>query len=154
MPRSEPLILSEGEIKDPTPAQEKYPPWLVSVKNMRDGRRKTKKVWSYQKARKMIGVLKEQYPEDDFWDHAVISRCKGYGPPYSKVPNEKLLELNEDRIWWCPYCRTFREFLWRPQTELKHCPHCNISEADFHVLRCNPILWDPQHLRALLMEVK
>lgn len=154
MPRSEPLYLSDGEIRDPTPAQEKYPPWLLSIKNMRTGQRRTKKFWSYQKAKKAAVKVASDYPEEEGWDIVVISRCQGYGPPYSKVSDPKLLAANEQRLWWCPYCRSFREFLWRPRTELKHCPHCRISELDFHVRRCNPILWDPDNLRALLMEVK
>lgn len=152
MPRSDPLILKDGEPKTLLPVQENHEPWMLSVRNFKTGKRKVRKFFSYQEAREAETKAKEVFDLKDGWDVVVISRQVGYGPPHSRISDAKLLSLNEDNQWWCPYCRKFREFLWLPKDELKHCPHCEISELDFHVKRCNPILWDPDKQRSVAIE--
>lgn len=68
---------------------------------------------------------------------------------------------NREGIWWCPYCREFREFVYsyelpyihppipalrgfgngrpEPSDDQLHCPMCLISTQNHHVRKWNPL---------------
>lgn len=53
----------------------------------------------------------------------------------------RMHELNDKGIWWCPYCILLRPFkLKREWTGRVHmvCPVCGINERNFHVRQHNP----------------
>ncbi len=146
MPRSEALILGkDGEPVNPPFTYEKYPAWKVVVVDLTTEKRKSKKFFSYKAAREKAQELKEKF--GDRAEVCVLSRQVGYGPPVSKVSDLKLLAANEQGYYWCPYCRKFREFPWLPGIEGKACEFCFTPEASFHVVACNPILWNPRHYK-------
>lgn len=142
MPRSDPLILDK-ETREPLPeclpfTANKYEPWKVVVLDTDTGQRRFRKFFSYQVAKKAVEHLKAENPGLMI---GVVSRQKGYGPPYSKITDEQLLAQNELGNYWCPYCLAFRRFLhsfWRGK---RLCELCAMPSSDFHVIKCNPILW-------------
>jgi len=147
MPRSDPLII-DGETGEPTNlpfTALTHEPWKVLVVDLETNQRRSKKFFSYVEAKQAAADLSEKYR--DTHKVGVVSRQVGYGPPYSKVSDEKLLQANENGYWWCPYCRAFRDFHFVPYLDQRWCEFCHTREKDFHVARCNPILWSPDHLK-------
>lgn len=87
----------------------------------------------------------------------VTLRCKNMGfPPPAKYrpdpeePNDPapLELLNEQGVWWCPYCMKLRKFkkvsgyrldgIWVAIPGMV-CPMCKTSHRDPHVQRWNPL---------------
>ncbi len=146
MPRSEPLVLGkDGEPANPPITYERYPAWKVVVKDVEREITRSKKFFSYKEARESAAYVIGKYGERV--QVAVVSRQVGYGPPVSKVSDLKLLKANEQGYYWCPYCRKFREFPWLPSIEGKACEFCFTPENSFHVVACNPTLWNPVHYK-------
>jgi hypothetical protein len=149
--RSDPLILDKetGEPKYLTDSQQRYDPWKLVVKDHgKAGKRKIKTYTSYVEAKERAAEINERY--GDRVEAHVVSRQLGYGPPYSKVSDRQMLDYNEQRIWWCPYCRKLRRFLYRPALEMKACEFCLTKETDWHVRMCNPILWEADYLKRMI----
>lgn len=145
--RSEPLILDRetGEPKRLVPSQERYPAWKVVVVDQTTGKRKIKNHYKYKEAKAQVERLTEKF--GDRIEVAVVSKIVGYGPP-AKVTDRQLLELNDQGKMWCPYCRKPRDF---PRSYgLRTCEFCGIWETDFHIIRCNPIKWDPRNKEKIL----
>lgn len=147
MSRSDPLIIDKetGEPINPPFTHEKYEAWKVLIVNNATGKRQAKKFFSYVEARATAKRLQEKYGERA--TVGVVSRQLGYGPPESRVPDEMLLKANNSGKYWCPYCRTWREFHYVPALEVRWCEFCQMPEHDFHTRRCNPLLWDPVHFK-------
>lgn len=144
--RSEPLVLmKDGEPKNPPFTHKTWPAWKVLVVFIETNKRATKKFFSYQEAKQSAAELQEKYGEKA--KVGVISRAKGYGPPYSKVSNLKLRDYNNRGLYWCPYCRQFREFHYLPYKDTRCCEFCRTRQEDFHVIKCNPFLWSPDVYR-------
>lgn len=143
MPRSDPLIL-DRETREPLPqclpaSAERHEPWKVIVLDPETQKRKSKKFFSYVEAKQAAEALKEKYGIT--MQVGVVSRQTGYGPPYSKVKDQQIQEQNEMGNWWCPYCRRFRRFLYNAWRQKRLCEFCRTTETDFHVKKCNPVLW-------------
>ena len=146
MPRSDPLILGkDGEPINPPITFERYEPWKVVVIDTATDKRRTKKFFSYVGAKRMVAELEEK-----FGDRAlvgVVSRQLGYGPPHSRVPDQMILDANDRGKYWCPYCRKFKEYPYLPWKDEYSCEFCHTRISDFHVIRCNPLLWSPYHYK-------
>lgn len=144
--RSDPLVLGkDGEPNEASRAitWEKYPAWKIIVLDLETWKRKTRKEFSYKRAREVATRLNEQFQETGQTSTAfVVSRQRGYGPPYSKVSDDDLYERNTMGDWWCPYCRQFRKFNYHAYIGMRICSFCTTRESDFHVKKCNPILWN------------
>ncbi len=146
MPRSEPLVLGkDGEPTNPPFTYEKYESWKVVVVDQETEKRRSKKFFSYVEAQEKAVELRERF--GDRAEVGIVSRQVGYGPPASKVSDEKLLTANERGYYWCPYCRKFRDFPYFPSSEGRACEFCFTPEQSFHVVACNPTLWNPVHYR-------
>ncbi len=142
MPRSDPLIIGkDGEPTNPPFTYEKYEAWKVVVIDNATDKRRTKKFFSYAEAKEKAKELEERLGERA--RVGVVSRQIGYGPPHSRVSNAMLRDANDRGKYWCPYCRNFRYFQYLPYRDLKACEFCLMPEMDFHVVRCNPLLWSP-----------
>lgn len=144
MPRSDPLIIDRktGEPTNLPFTKDKYEPWKVVIVDEETNVRRSKKFFSYQEGKQFAKALGEKY--EGTHTVGLVSRQVGYGPPYSKIPDQQLLRMNEEAgLWWCPYCRNFREFQYVPFLDKKWCEFCHTRETDFHVIRCNPVLWSP-----------
>lgn len=139
MPRSNPLIIDKttGEPKTLLFVQTRNEPWKVVVLDRKKHKRKVKKLWSYVEAKDLAAKLQDKYGERV--EVHVVSRQVGYGPPFSKIKDWQLLDLNQRRRFWCPYCRKIRKF---PRLYgVRRCEFCLCSENDFHFRKCNPIMW-------------
>ncbi len=146
MPRSEPLMLGkDGEPVNPPFTHEKYEAWKVVIVDQGTGKRRSKKFFSYVKAKAKVKELEEKFGE--MAEIGIISRQLGYGPPESKIDDSHLLRLNEQGYYWCPYCRKFREFPYLPWKEARSCEFCFTPDHSFHVVACNPTLWNPVHYK-------
>ena len=143
MPRS-PALTIETESGEPylLATQENRDPWLLVLYHERKRVRKGKKYRYYSLAKKAKKEMDEKYPQDQGWEVCIVSRQVGYGPPYSKITDRQIYLQNIKGLLWCPYCRTFREFLWDPKYEVKRCPVCRCMASGFHIQVNNPSLWD------------
>lgn len=153
--RSDPLVL-DRETKEPTEdslpwTHQRHEPWKVIIVEVETNVRRSKKFFLYQEAKSAAAKLKEKYNETH--KVGVVSRQRGYGPPWSKVTDQQLLEINETGLWWCPYCRNYREFHFVPYLGMRRCEFCHTRETDFHVSRCNPVLWSPDYFKRIFGEV-
>lgn len=139
MPRSRPLRLDKttGEPKVLLPVQQNKPPWKLVVLDRKKHSRKVKLYHSYSEAKRKAAEVAEKY--GDRVEVGVVSRQTGYGPPYSKVSDGQLWQLNMKRRYWCPYCRAIRKF--PSVVGVKRCEFCQTRITDFHVIKCNPALW-------------
>jgi hypothetical protein len=132
--RSEPLILDkDGNPKKIWPVQEGRKAWrLVLTLNMAN---RGKDFKTYAKAKAAQEALRPRYQDHEY---TIVSRMVGYGPPYSKVSDEKLEDMNLRGFLWCAFCRKFRQFLWSPLWNIEKCPVCTISIRHFQIVRNNP----------------
>lgn len=149
MARSKPLTVSK-ETGEPTTLPwnaHKNEPWKVVVVDI-EGKRKSKKFFSYVEAKETAARLREKFGVEA--RVAVVSRCMGYGPPHSKVSTEMLAEQNDRGNLWCPYCRTFRRFLYNAWREREMCEVCGCVVTDFHVRANNPVFWDRKVVESLI----
>lgn len=121
---------------DLLPAQQGKEPWMLVLS--KGYKNRGKRFSSYKEAKLAGATLSEKYPDHEV---TIVSRQVGYGPPWSKLPDPKLLEINLRGMLWCPYCRKLREFHLDPLWELMRCPVCRIPDHDYHVTKNNPILW-------------
>jgi len=156
VPRSDPLVL-DRETKEPLEkclpwTYKKYEPWKVVIVNTETSQRRSKKFFLYQEARSTAAKYTEKL--GDGHQVGVVSRQMGYGPPYSRVSDQQLLQANEQGLWWCPYCRAYRGYNFVPFLGQRWCEFCHTREADFHVVRCNPVLWSPDHLKRRFGDAK
>lgn len=149
MARSDPLVIDKatGEPTVVAASASRYPAWKLIVRDQVTGKRNQKLYSSFREAREEAAKIQEQYGERV--EAHVVSRQMGYGPPYSKVSNHQLLEANESGKYWCPYCRKFRTFLWSPRLETRICEFCHIPSTEWHVQRCNPILWEKDYFNRI-----
>lgn len=154
MARSEALKINKetGEPSNLPFTADKYEPWKVIIREEETNKRRSKKFFSYVEAKETAAALQEKY--GDTHTVGVVSRQRGYGPPHSKVSDRQLLAYNEQGLYWCPYCRTFRAFNYVPYLEMKWCEFCHTREVDFHVRACNPVLWNPVHFKRTFGEVR
>ena len=143
--RSDPLVFKDGEPTNPPITYEKYEPWKVVIKDTETETIRSRKYFSYKEAKARVSSLRDEYGERA--EVGLVSRQIGYGPPYSKVSNNRLLEANESGLYWCPYCRQFRDFPYYPYKEESCCEFCLTRERDFHVKACNPLLWNSYHFK-------
>lgn len=146
MARSEALRFGkDGEPTNPPRTHEKWEPWKVVVVFVETNKRMSKKYFSYVEAKQRVAEFKEKYGDEI--QVGIVSRQVGYGPPESKVSDQYLLDRNNDGLYWCPYCRNFRKFNYVPALEVHWCEFCHMRRHDFHTIRCNPLLWDPDHFK-------
>lgn len=152
MPVRTAALTIDGETGEPKllSTQINHDPWLVVLYNEALSIRKGKKEKVYSVARERADRLEEKYPKEEGYIVCVVSRQVGYGPPYSRISDRQLYDLNEQGKWWCPYCRALRKYLWDPYYGLKRCPICHIMERDFHVRKNNPIFWDSETIKRVL----
>lgn len=139
MPRSDPLIIDKetGEPRELLWVQTKNDPWKLIVFDRTKRKRKEKLYASYREAKEKEEAVKEKY--GDRVETRVVSRQVGYGPPESKVTDYQIIRQNQQRKYWCPYCRLFRKFL--NFRGAKRCEFCHTRITDYHVIRCNPVFW-------------
>ena len=150
MSRSRPLAINSetGEpVYLPASAQ-KYEPWKVLILDIETQERRSRKYFSYKEAKGAALRLREKMGPS--YMIGVVSRQMGYGPPYSKISDRKILAKNEEGYYWCPYCRAFRRYMWNAWREKRMCEFCQTVDTDFHVQANNPVLWDPRKIERLL----
>ncbi len=141
LPRSRVLVLNKEteEPKDILFVQTTGKPWLLILTDD-VGRNRGKLFKTMKKARKAAKRIAKAHPDLEV---TVVSRRVGYGPPRSRVSDERLREENDRGSLWCPYCRKFRVFDWDPTWDIDKCPVCRIPINNFHVIRNNPRLsWE------------
>lgn len=148
--RSLPLVIdkSTGEPKYLPHTYQKYEPWKVVILDIETQQRKSKKFFSYPEAKTAAEKIQEKLGPE-YMVH-VVSRQMGYGPPYSKITDAQLLRQNEMGRYWCPYCRTFRRFLYNAWREKRMCEFCQTVENDFHVIANNPTFWSSDKVKELI----
>lgn len=139
------MLGNDGEPVNPPFTYEKYEAWKVVVVDQDTEKRRSKKFFSYVEAKAKAKELKEKF--GDRAEVGVISRQLGYGPPVSKIDDSRLLRLNEQGYFWCPYCRRLREFPYLPWRDARSCEFCFTPDHSFHVVACNPTLWNPVHYK-------
>lgn len=76
-------------------------------------------------------------------------RCRNVGFPLPEKHQGRILALNKEGVWWCPFCMQLRRFEKRgwaecdgeifPSDPAYYCPMCDISHHNGHVIRFNPI---------------
>lgn len=150
MARSRPLVLSKetGEPIYLPWTHEKYEPWKVVILDIETQKRRSKRFFSYQEAKRVAAEFREKLGPS--YLVGVVSVQMGYGPPESKVSTQMLVDKNDMGDWWCPYCRTFRRFLYNAWRERRLCEFCQTVETDFHVQVNNPRFWDLKKIERLL----
>lgn len=151
MARSYPLVI-EKETGEPryypnSTTHLRYPAWKILILDTETEQRRSKKFFSYQEAKSAVSHFKEKLGPT--YLIGVVSIQRGFGPPYSKVSDKALLAKNEMGYIWCPYCRTFRSFMYNAWREKKLCEFCQIVEDDFHVIANNPIFWSTEKIERI-----
>lgn len=105
-------------------------------------------------------------PPDKYADHEkiLLGRRKGTKTKVYRIQliqplqyQVRMRALNHRGIWWCPYCRKMRHFVYRKgfrvdgiwvPDEHHACPLCSITHRDGHVRKYNPIAQQmPMHTR-------
>jgi len=149
VPRSPALAINRetGEPSVVPSTYEKYEAWKVVILDIETNQRRSKKFFSYKKAKK--AAIKYSEKLGPAYLVGVVSRQMGYGPPQSKVPDLMLVEKNDLGYLWCPYCRNFRTFLYNAWRERRLCEFCGCVESDFHVVVNNPMFWDPERVKRI-----
>lgn len=108
--------------------------WMISVRRgnkhqyiMVDKNDYETDVEVFERAKQRYLQIKEKYQD---FTVELISRKKAFAPKQDKQRGHL----------YCPYCRVNRRFQNIEKTGNKHCPICNISDADYYVRKYNK-LW-------------
>lgn len=141
--RSPPLIINK-ESGEPTfpnlPPREGVEIWRVILMDGSDSK-KGRKFSTYSDARKFAVEMRDKYTKGNGYEVTLVSLAVGYGPPFKRLSDDDLRDLNSHGIFWCAYCRKPRRFTWFSNKWQDCCPVCEIPLFDFHITKNNPHFW-------------
>lgn len=82
---------------------------------------------TYKKVVNKAAELKRKHKD---WKIYVISLTVPFKTPNKPNPCKR-------GVYWCPYCRAWREYYWDDWVGRWKCPVCGISTRDYYVKQCN-----------------